>query len=779
MTDDIFMGLTSVQQFDAKLKVFNQKRHSMSQISTAHNSTLKSMKSTIGDGIPMVSFLDTFVERVHYLVQHCNELQDRNECVRIALELGISFYKVQSLSSQQEREDFIIKQLQNQVIEQLRQWKIKMEQRELQRNKTKVIHENENNLNIFNWVEIHTKFRSLKKKLKFALIEILNSKENSKMIYSQDNITNITYKKPDMQSIIDELNNLLHKIKKQQKITTNIQWSNEKETDFKVKRNSAKHRLGMLVNSNSFNTIGMGEYIITHDKDKQDQQRREELLFKYDTQQGMTEEELLYLVNTSNLLNKCSNKKLLQTVINQLDSEIISDIELTIAENILNQYYKISKEMNQSRHLYLKVNQKAKEKERTEINIQQTNKGDIKKLKFKFLKMLREMKEDRKDTFKENTEKYKIFQQEYRRGNPIANPLVWKFKDIMMSILERKKREKREKKLATTNDSNKPIFPSKTESLTLKVVMRKTHPSSKVIIKSQPDLNTNQSNVTKIQDYLLKLKKKDYEMNKQNFSQFYSGGPIRQRPYAHQSLTIEESDITLPYGNKWITPEIELAAANKIKKAFKAYISKKRFERAISQKKFLTPQPAKFYRLVQKLNEKRKQIDVEECYKSLKIALQQQQYRKKTIKKQQIDYSKITIPKTMIQLKLKQRKLFLALKVNNTLWMDHSGFIFDSNDVNCYDVDMYCPLYYAAKQQSVLFCNFLLINGADVNMPCKDGETPTFAAFASGNIVIINLFVSNGADIDKLNNEGKTPLCYCSIELLKELNLQYRPCFIK
>lgn len=61
-----------------------------------------------------------------------------------------------------------------------------------------MIHDIENNLNIFNWVEIHTKFRSLKKKLKFALIEILNSKENSKKIYSSDNITNITYKKPDM-----------------------------------------------------------------------------------------------------------------------------------------------------------------------------------------------------------------------------------------------------------------------------------------------------------------------------------------------------------------------------------------------------------------------------------------------------------------------------------------------------------------------------------------------------------------------------------------------------
>jgi ankyrin repeat protein len=61
-------------------------------------------------------------------------------------------------------------------------------------------------------------------------------------------------------------------------------------------------------------------------------------------------------------------------------------------------------------------------------------------------------------------------------------------------------------------------------------------------------------------------------------------------------------------------------------------------------------------------------------------------------------------------------------------------------------------------------------------MPCNNGETPTFAAFASSNMVIINLFVSSGADIDKKNNEGKTPLCYCSIDLLRELNLQYRVC---
>lgn len=38
----------------------------------------------------------------------------------------------------------------------------------------------------------------------------------------------------------------------------------------------------------------------------------------------------------------------------------------------------------------------------------------------------------------------------------------------------------------------------------------------------------------------------------------------------------------LPYTNNWITPEIELAAANKIKKALKAYVAKKRFEKAVA-----------------------------------------------------------------------------------------------------------------------------------------------------------------------------------------------------
>lgn len=82
MSEDVFSGLSSVQQFDAKLKSYGRN----SQVSTAINSTFKSRKSTMFD----VSILDTFVERVHYLATN----NDRNESARIALDLGIPYIKL-------------------------------------------------------------------------------------------------------------------------------------------------------------------------------------------------------------------------------------------------------------------------------------------------------------------------------------------------------------------------------------------------------------------------------------------------------------------------------------------------------------------------------------------------------------------------------------------------------------------------------------------------------------------------------------------------------------
>jgi len=71
------------------------------------------------------------------------------------------------------------------------------------------------------------------------------------------------------------------------------------------------------------------------------------------------------------------------------------------------------------------------------------------------------------------------------------------------------------------------------------------------------------------------------------------------------------------------------------------------------------------------------------------------------------------------------------------MWIKHSGFIicplikflgfsFNIDDINCYDVNKNCPLYYAAKNGDLDFCTFLITNGADVNMPCENGNTALF-----------------------------------------------------
>lgn len=110
-----------------------------------------------------------------------------------------------------------------------------------------------------------------------------------------------------------------------------------------------------MISSSSWNQVAMGEFIGTFDKGQQNKLQREQLLVRYENCDPMTEDELLYLVNTSVLLNRCSDKRFIQKAINHLDNDIISDVELCIAENILKTYNSIHKGLSQSRHNFLKA----------------------------------------------------------------------------------------------------------------------------------------------------------------------------------------------------------------------------------------------------------------------------------------------------------------------------------------------------------------------------------------------------------------------------------------
>ena len=85
------------------------------------------------------------------------------------------------------------------------------------------------------------------------------------------------------------------------------------------------------------------------------------------------------------------------------------------------------------------------------------------------------------------------------------------------------------------------------------------------------------------------IRKKGYEESKGSFYQFYSGGPMRPRPFAssvpyYEYKSNDDTNSSLPHKGElleicilfiigsWITQDIEIQAANKIKSAMKSYI---------------------------------------------------------------------------------------------------------------------------------------------------------------------------------------------------------------
>ncbi|KAM3132562.1 hypothetical protein pb186bvf_015375 [Paramecium bursaria] len=248
--DDPFLGLENEDDFEARLLSFQKqgqlqqmtfpvKAQSMniSQVSTAHTISrkqtfyqdMKSPSRRVGLICSDNVGLEKFVDKIQYLIYRCVDKDEsvKNECLRICSDLGISFQKLIFLPNEQLREEYILDQVKKQVLESLRQWRTKIEQREFVREKQQLLDQKEQKqqvisqqsmLDIFDWVEIHTKFRQLKKQLKFALVEVINDQNNTKQIQNHLKtrqsgiITSLKYTKPDTRALVEELAQLMRKV---------------------------------------------------------------------------------------------------------------------------------------------------------------------------------------------------------------------------------------------------------------------------------------------------------------------------------------------------------------------------------------------------------------------------------------------------------------------------------------------------------------------------------------------------------------------------------------
>ncbi|CAD8206300.1 unnamed protein product [Paramecium pentaurelia] len=758
--EDVFGELKNEKDFDMRLQQLNeiQQIHQMTQSSGI---SISSARSKSGK--------HQMVESYAYLIQ---EMVHNKELQQFCHQFGFSIQELEQYNSIEERQNFVIRAMCKHIKEQMQSFMTKVELRihqyrvdewnELQKM-------NKQNINIFEWLNVKSKYQHLRKKLQYALIDSITAtqvkqqQEKRNRTYSQSNVSQIsrvstscaTTSRRRQSSIQEQItvNPKIQLVTEQKDFKA--QWNEDLEKQYRLKGKSHKV-LGLypVIQKAILDNVGQSVW----------NQQRDRLLTKYTEGGCLTEEEVKFIATTSQLLNSCSDKEFLQKTITHLDKNIIDEIEFNIAECILTTYTNISNNVKSIRQVWLKkmgatIEQQVKDTHYSVLRKMQLQKSqkELEKVKVKMVTVFKDLQ--RKHLLKLQKELDKDHYIQQQKG---VNKIILKFKDKLM---RRVKKYRNEKNNGIANDfitRNIPkqgslLFKINKEMKSTEFVQRLFHPPSKLIVKnpgSQTDRAIKEEQKYKVRSSSTK-KQSDYK-------RYLSGGPQTERQFVSKVLADQNQQKISGHKNphEWITSEIEVTAINKIKAAIRAYLQRKKYQKQKQLKQEQEELKKNLLASLFKKNpEKIKKIE-SEVTKVIKSLDKQ--------KSQSTIYSS----KQRIQsdMKMKTRKLFQAAKKRCLNIAIQSGFMYTAEDTNQKDEYGRTPLSYAAENGDETICNYLLKIGANINIPNFDGMTPMHFVFKSNSVSLIMRFIHLGGNLNKLNNDGLTPVAFCNQETLKKLN---------
>lgn len=105
-------------------------------------------------------------------------------------------------------------------------------------------------------------------------------------------------------------------------------WENNKEETFLTQREMAKSRFSRKAKSSNWNQLGFTTFVQECQNDEKSKQQSETKLAKYMNGDLLTPDEYKLIANSSLLLNEYTDKKFFQTVVNNLDPEIIETVSI-------------------------------------------------------------------------------------------------------------------------------------------------------------------------------------------------------------------------------------------------------------------------------------------------------------------------------------------------------------------------------------------------------------------------------------------------------------------
>ena len=94
-------------------------------------------------------------------------------------------------------------------------------------------------------------------------------------------------------------------------------------------------------------------------------------------------------------------------------------------------------------------------------------------------------------------------------------------------------------------------------------------------------------------------------------------------------------------------------------------------------------------------------------------------------------------------------------------YKDLANFLLENGaDINVRDKDGNTALMLAIRSENTEIATFLIENGADVNEKTDSGDTVLMVAARNGNYEDAKFFIENGADINSNDTHGKTALIF-------------------
>ena len=143
-------------------------------------------------------------------------------------------------------------------------------------------------------------------------------------------------------------------------------WKPEREKAFQQTRLTVKAKYVKSINVSNWYELAFLPMVQEINLDFKKHQQRDLKLQKFGEGESLSAEDLKFIVDTSDLLNSCVDRKFLQDAVDIIDEEVIRNLELYLAESILMNYEEIKSVIKESRLRYLEEKNKAS-KEKTEL----------------------------------------------------------------------------------------------------------------------------------------------------------------------------------------------------------------------------------------------------------------------------------------------------------------------------------------------------------------------------------------------------------------------------